>query len=118
MCSARCLKLSARHRRRVQTTSMLKRSIEESRRHTRAMGSAPSQEAGLHQVRAVMLDVSLRWRGIRIFPADQEELAAQRAEVCTLARQGPLVPISGLIQQIAIRTARFSSPGGERANLG
>ena len=79
-----CLKLPETHRRRVRTTNSLERLIEEGRRRTKVMGSAPNEEAGLSLVHAVLVDVSRRWRGIKITPADLETLAALRAEVAPL----------------------------------
>jgi len=80
-----CLKLPDSHRRRVRTTNSLERLIEEGRRRTKVLGSAPNEEAGLSLVHAVLVDVSKRWRGIRITPEDLEKLTALRAEVAPLA---------------------------------
>lgn len=81
---ARCLKLSEMYQRRVQATNLSKRSIEEGRRRTKVTGSAPKEEAGLSPVRAVLVDVSRRWRGIKNSPADLEKLAALQAELAPL----------------------------------
>jgi putative transposase len=80
-----CLKLPESHRRRVRTTNSLERLIEEGRRRTKVLGPAPNEEAGLSLVHAVLVDVSKRWRGIRMLPQDLEKLAVLRAEVAPLA---------------------------------
>ena len=71
----------AAHRRRVRTTNSLERLIEEARRRTKVISTIPDERAGLSLVHAVLVDVSRRWRGIRITPADLETLNALRAEV-------------------------------------
>lgn len=52
------------------------------------MGSAPDERAGLSLIHAVLVDVSKRWRGIRVTPADLETLNALRTEVVPLAATG------------------------------
>jgi len=80
-----CLKLPESHRRRVRTSNTLERLIEEGRRRTKVMGAAPNEEAELSLVHAVLVDVSKRWRGIKITPADLEKLNELRAQVAPLA---------------------------------
>ena len=80
-----CLKLPEAHRRRVRTSNSLERLIEEARRRTKVISSLPDERAGLSLIHAVLVDVSKRWRGIRISPADLETLNALRAEVVPLA---------------------------------
>ena len=80
-----CLKLPESHRRRVRTTNSLERLIEEARRRTKVLGSMPNEEAGLSLIHAVLVDVSKRWRGIRITPGDLEKLNELRAQVALLA---------------------------------
>ena len=80
-----CLKLPESHRRRVRSTNALERLIEEGRRRTKVIGSMPDEQAGLSLLHAVLVDVSRRWHGIRITPADLETLHALRAEVAGLA---------------------------------
>jgi len=80
-----CLKLPESHRRRVRTTNSLERLIEEARRRTKVISTIPDERAGLSLVHAVLVDVSKRWHGIRITPADLETLNTLRAEVVPLA---------------------------------
>jgi len=80
-----CLKLPEAHRRRVRTTNSLERLIEEARRRTKVISTIPDERAGLSLVHAVLVDVSKRWHGIRITPADLETLNTLRAEVVPLA---------------------------------
>ena len=80
-----CLKLPESHRRRVRTTNALERLIEEGRRRTKVISSMPDERAGLSLIHAVLVDVSRRWHGIRITPADLEKLNILRAEVVPLA---------------------------------
>lgn len=80
-----CLKLPASHRRRVRTTNSLERLIEEARRRTKVVGTIPNEEAGLSLIHAVLVDVSKRWRGIRITSADLEKLNELRVAVAPLA---------------------------------
>jgi len=80
-----CLKLPESHRRRVRTTNALERLIEEGRRRTKVISSMPDERAGLSLIHAVLVDVSRRWHGIRMTPADLEKLYALRAEVVPLA---------------------------------
>jgi transposase-like protein len=80
-----CLKLPESHRRRVRTTNSLERLIEEARRRTKVISSLPDERAGLSLIHAVLVDVSRRWHGIKITPADLEKLNALRAEVVPLA---------------------------------
>lgn len=79
-----CLKLPESHRRRVRTTNTLERLIEEARRRTKVQGALGGEQAGLALIYAVTLDVSKRWRGIRIAPADLETLNALREAVVPL----------------------------------
>ena len=80
-----CLRLPESHRRRVRTTNALERLIEEGRRRTKVISSMPDERAGLSLIHAVLVDVSRRWHGLRITPADLEKLNALRAEVVPLA---------------------------------
>lgn len=80
-----CLKLPESHRRRVRTSNSLERLIEEARRRTKVISTLPDERAGLSLIHAVLVDVSRRWRGIRISPADLETLNALRAELVPLA---------------------------------
>lgn len=80
-----CLKLPESHRRRVRTTNSLERLIEEARRRTKVIGTLPNEQAGLSLIHAVLVDVSKRWHGITITPADLEKLNALRGEVVPLA---------------------------------
>lgn len=57
----------------------------EARRRTKVISTLPDERAGLSLVHAVLVDVSRRWRGIRISPADLETLNALRAELVPLA---------------------------------
>ena len=81
-----CLQLPEAHRRRVRTTNGLERLIEEARRRTKVQGVLGGEQAGLSLIYAVTVDVSKRWRGIRITPGDLEKLNALRVEVAPLAR--------------------------------
>lgn len=81
-----CLKLPETHRRRVRTTNGLERLIEEARRRTKVQGVLGGEQAGLSLIYAVTVDVSKRWRGIRMTPGDLEKLNLLRAEVAPLAR--------------------------------
>jgi len=83
-----CLKLPESHRRRMRTTNTLERLIEEARRRAKVMGSAPDERAGLSLIHAVPVDVSKRWRGTRVTPADLETLNALRTEVVPQAATG------------------------------
>ena len=76
-----CLKLPEGHRRRVRTTNGLERLIEEGRRRTKVLGVLPNEKAGLSLVHAVLVDVSKRWRGIRITPQEQSELNELRSRM-------------------------------------
>ena len=80
-----CLKLPESHHKRVRTTNALERLIEEGRRRTKVIHAVPDERAGLSLVHAVLVDVSRRWSGIKITPADRETLNALRAEVVPLA---------------------------------
>lgn len=80
-----CLKLPESHRRRVRTTNTLERLIEEARRRTKVVGTIPDEKAGLSLIHAVLVDVSKRWRGIKIEPGDLEILNALQAKVAPLA---------------------------------
>jgi len=80
-----CLKLPEAHRRRVRTTNSLERLIEEARRRTKVISTIPDERAGLSLVHAVLVDVSRRWHGLRVTPADLETLNTLRAEVVPLA---------------------------------
>jgi putative transposase len=80
-----CLRLPESHRRRVRTTNSLERLIEEARRRTKVISTIPDERAGLSLVYAVLVDVSRRWHGIQMAPADLEKLNALRAEVVPLA---------------------------------
>jgi len=80
-----CLKLPESHRKRVRTTNALERLIEEGRRRTKVIHAIPDERAGLSLVHAVLVDVSRRWRGIKITPADLETLNTLRPEVVPLA---------------------------------
>jgi len=83
-----CLTLPLSHRRRVRTTNTLERLIEEARRRTKVIGSMASEQSGLSLIHAVLVDVSRRWRGIRLTPGDLEKLNALRGEVVPLAAAG------------------------------
>lgn len=80
-----CLKLPESHRVRVRTTNGLERLIEEARRRTKVIGTLPNEQSGMSLIYAVMVEVSKRWRGITIKPADLEKLNLLRAEVVPLA---------------------------------
>jgi transposase-like protein len=54
----------------VRTTNALERLIEEGRRRTKVLGALPNEKAGPSLVHAVLVDVSKRWRGIRIIPQE------------------------------------------------
>ncbi len=73
------------HRRRARTTNSLERLIEEARRRTKVIGTIPDEGAGLSLVHAVLVDVSRRWRGLRMTPDGLETLNALWAEVVPLA---------------------------------
>jgi hypothetical protein len=45
----------------------------------------PGETAGLSLVYAVLVDVSKRWRGLRVTPGDLGKLAALKAEVAPMA---------------------------------
>ena len=83
-----CLKLPESHRRRVRTTNTLERLIEEARRRTKVIGPMASEQSGLSLIHAVLVDVSKRWRGIKLTPGDLEKLNALRSEVAPLAAAG------------------------------
>lgn len=76
-----CLKLPEGHRRRVRTTNALERLIEEGRRRTKVLGALPNEQSGLSLVHAVLVDVSKRWRGIRITPQELAVLNELRGEI-------------------------------------
>ena len=86
--SITCLKLPASHRRRVRTSNTLERLIEEARRRTKVIGPMASEQSGLSLIHAVLVDVSKRWRGIKLTPADLEKLNRLRSEVVPLAAAG------------------------------
>jgi len=46
------------------------------------------EQSGLSLIHAVLVDVSKRWRGIKMAPADLEKLNLIRAEVVPLAAAG------------------------------
>lgn len=83
-----CLKLPASHRRRVRTTNTLERLIEEARRRTKVIGPMAGERSGLSLIHAVLVDVSKRWRGIKLTRGDLEKLNALRSEVAPLAAAG------------------------------
>jgi len=83
-----CLKLPESHRRRVRTTNTLERLIEEARRRTKVIGPMANERSGLSLIHAVLVDVSKRWRGIKMEAADLEKLNALRGEVVPLAATG------------------------------
>lgn len=83
-----CLKLPESHRRRVRTTNTLERLIEEARRRTKVIGPMANERSGLSTIHAVLVDVSKRWRGIKLAPGDLEKLNALRSEVVPLATAG------------------------------
>ena len=83
-----CLKLPESHRRRVRTTNTLERLIEEARRRTKVIGPMASEQSGLSLIHAVLVDVSKRWRGIKLTPGDLEKLNVLRSEVAPLAATG------------------------------
>jgi transposase-like protein len=80
-----CLRLPDSHRKRARTTNGLERLIEEGRRRTKVIHAIPDEKAGLSLLHAVLVDVSRRWRGIKIAPADLQVLNALRTEVVPLA---------------------------------
>lgn len=80
-----CLKLPESHRPRVRTTNSLERLIEEGRRRTKVISTIPDERAGMSLVYAALVDVSKRWRGIRMSPSDLEKLSLLKAEVAPLA---------------------------------
>ncbi len=82
------MKLPESHRRRVRTSNTLERLIEEARRRTKVIGPMASEQSGLSLVHAVLVDVSGRWRGIKITPGDLEKLNVLRGEVVPLAAAG------------------------------
>lgn len=83
-----CLKLPESHRRRVRTSNTLERLIEEARRRTKVIGPMAGEQSGLSLIHAVLVDVSKRWRGIKLTPADLEKLNALRSQVVPLATTG------------------------------
>ncbi len=83
-----CLKLPTSHRRRVRTTNTLERLIEEARRRTKVIGPMAGEQSGLSLIHAVLVDVSKRWRGIKLTPGDLEKLNGLRSEVVPLAATG------------------------------
>lgn len=83
--SITCLKLPESHRKRARTTNGLERLIEEGRRRTKVIHAIPDERAGLSLLHAVLVDVSRRWRGIRMNPLDLEALNALRTKVAPLA---------------------------------
>ena len=83
-----CLKLPPSHRRRVRTTNTLERLIEEARRRTKVIGPMANEQSGLSLIHAVLVDVSKRWRGIQLTPADLEKLNALRSRVVPMAATG------------------------------
>lgn len=83
-----CLKLPVSHRRRVRTSNTLERLIEEARRRTKVIGPMAGERSGLSLIHAVLVDVSKRWRGIRMTPDDLEKLHALRNQVAPLAEAG------------------------------
>ena len=103
-----CLKLPESHRRRVRTTNSLERLIEEARRRTKVIRTLPDERAGLSLVYAVLVDVSRRWRGITISPADLETLSALRAEVAPLAASAEKTRI-GVTPELRLQTNRSAT---------
>ncbi len=83
-----CLKLPESHRRRGRTTNTLERPIEEARRRTKVVGQMASERSDLSLIHAVLVDVSKRWRGIKLTPGDLEKLNALRSEIAPLAAAG------------------------------
>ena len=83
-----CLKLPESHRRRVRTTNTLERRIEEARRRTKVVGPMASERSDLSLIHAVLVDVSKRWRGIKLTPGDLEKLNALRGEITPSAAAG------------------------------
>lgn len=83
-----CLKLPESHRRRVRTSNTLERLIEEARRRTKVIGPLAGEQSGLSLIHAVLVDVSKRWRGIKLTPGDLEKLNALRSKVVPLAATG------------------------------
>ena len=83
-----CLKLPESHRRRVRTTNTLERLIEEARRRTKVIGPMANEQSGMSLIHAVLVDVSKRWRGIKLTASDLEKLNALRSEVVPLATAG------------------------------
>lgn len=86
--SITCLKLPVSHRRRVRTSNTLERLIEEARRRTKVIGPMAGEQSGLSLIHAVLVDVSKRWRGIRMTPGDLEKLNQLRGELVPLAATG------------------------------
>jgi transposase-like protein len=83
-----CLKLPESHRRRVRTSNTLERLIEEARRRTKVIGPMAGEQSGLSLIHAVLVEVSKRWRGIKLTRGDLEKLNALRSEVVPLAATG------------------------------
>ncbi len=83
-----CLRLPESHRRRVRTTNTLERLIEEARRRTKVIGPMASERSGLSLIHALLVDVSKRWRGLKLTPGDLEKLNVLRSEVVPLAATG------------------------------
>ncbi len=68
----------------MRTTNGLERLIEEARRRTKVQGVLGGEHAGLSLIYAVTVDVTKRWRGIRMKPGDLEKLNVLRGEVAPL----------------------------------
>jgi len=75
----------AAHRRRVRRTNSLERLIEETRRRSKVISTIPDERAGLSLVHAVLVDVSRRWQGLPVTPANLKTANIPRAESVPLA---------------------------------
>ena len=54
------------HERYIRTTNLLERTFGEGRRRTKVIPRFPNERSCLKLVYAVMIDVSKKWRGIRM----------------------------------------------------
>ena len=72
----------------MRTTNTLERLIEEARRRTKVIGPMAGERSGLSLIHAVLVDVSKRWRRIKLTPGDLEKLNALRSQVAPLPATG------------------------------
>ena len=75
-----CLKFPEAHRKIVRTTNLLERLMGEVRRRTKVIPRFPSEKSTILLVYAVMIEVSKKWRGVRMTAGIVRELQKLREE--------------------------------------